>query len=533
MPVNPTYPGIYVEELPSSSHTIIAAPTSITVFIGYSHPFLGEYAESTTNWGTAVRIFSFADYERIFGGLFRSTELDTNLPYAVSEFFLNGGSDAYVVGIQPKYYDSATTQADDIRPATGDLGGITFTSRQVTDSTNPLEVTIRNVRSVSGSDVGDIMITCGSQRETYPSVKMLAGAIAGITDRDYVNTRLADSGLVTVTPVGGGTDYGNRFTGATLGGVLTHKLATMPGPEHFTTPYQMFNAEDFTKVFDAEKSLDKVEIFNLLSIPGVADLSVVSAALHFCESKRAFMILDPQVDTGADSSSGLPTIESTLATIPHGVPNGALYFPYLKTIDPLTSLERDRPPSGFVAGVYARTDNNRGVWKAPAGLETSLLDTPGVVDSGRMTDMRQGILNPKGLNVLRSFPGAGTVIWGARTLVTETQEQWRYIPVRRTALFIEQSLVRNLGWVVFEPNDEPLWTAIRISIENFMLSLFRQQAFQGSSPSEAFLVQCDKTTTRQVDIDAGRVNILVGFRPLKPAEFVVIRISQLAGQVQS
>jgi hypothetical protein len=112
-------------------------------------------------------------------------------------------------------------------------------------------------------------------------------------------------------------------------------------------------------------------------------------------------------------------------------------------------------------------------------------------------------------------------------------QHWRYVPVRRTALFIEQSLLRNLGWVVFEPNDEPLWSAIRLSIENFMLSLFRQGAFQGSTPSQSFLVKCDKTTTLQTDIDLGIVNILVGFRPLKPAEFVIIKIAQLAGQVQA
>ena len=147
--------------------------------------------------------------------------------------------------------------------------------------------------------------------------------------------------------------------------------------------------------------------------------------------------------------------------------------------------------------------------------------------------MRQGTLNPLGVNVLRAFPGSGTVIWGARTVGgTGAREQWRYVPVRRMALFLEQTLLRNLGWVVFEPNDEPLWTAIRISVESFMLSLFRQGAFEGSTPSRAFIVQCDHSTTTDDDIAQGRVNIIVGFRPLKPAEFVVIKIAQLAGQAQ-
>jgi phage tail sheath protein FI len=158
-----------------------------------------------------------------------------------------------------------------------------------------------------------------------------------------------------------------------------------------------------------------------------------------------------------------------------------------------------------------------------------------VVDTGRMTDNRQGTLNPKGVNCLRDFTGVGTVVFGARTLVTQNPAflQWRYVPVRRMALFLEQTLLANLTWVVFEPNDDPLWVAIRTSIESFMLSLFHQGAFQGSSPSQAFQVLCDSSTTTQQDIDSGVVNIIVAFAPLKPAEFVVIKIAQLAGQTQS
>jgi len=152
-----------------------------------------------------------------------------------------------------------------------------------------------------------------------------------------------------------------------------------------------------------------------------------------------------------------------------------------------------------------------------------------------MTDMRQGTLNPIGVNCLRDFPGIGTVVFGARTLVAENRsfQQWWYVPVRRMALFIEQSLYNNLGWVIFEPNDEPLWAAIRTTIDKFMLSLFRQGAFQGATPTQAFRVTCDSTTTTQTDIDLGIVNILVAFAPLKPAEFVVIKIAQLAGQTQT
>jgi len=188
-----------------------------------------------------------------------------------------------------------------------------------------------------------------------------------------------------------------------------------------------------------------------------------------------------------------------------------------------------------VAGIYASTDSSRGVWKAPAGLATTLLDTTGVVSTGVMTDARQGVLNNIGVNCIRSFPGTGTVVFGARTLVSANQayQQWKYVPVRRMALFIEQTLKTNLTWAIFEPNDTPLWVALRVSIEGFMLSLFNQGAFAGTTPSDAFQVKCDSTTTTPDDVGNGRVNIIVAFAPLRPAEFVIVKIAQLAGQAQS
>jgi uncharacterized protein len=193
------------------------------------------------------------------------------------------------------------------------------------------------------------------------------------------------------------------------------------------------------------------------------------------------------------------------------------------------------PPSGYVAGIFAREDTNRGVWKSPAGLETTIKGTTGVVPWGNMTDPQQGVLNELGVNVLRSFPGIGTVVYGARTLVSDNvaYAQWKYVAVRRMALFLEQSLYASLGWAVFEPNDIPLWNALTQEVQAFMLGLFRQGAFQGATADQAFHVQCDATTTSQADIDNGIVNILVAFAPLKPAEFVVIQIAQIAGQTQS
>jgi phage tail sheath protein FI len=191
----------------------------------------------------------------------------------------------------------------------------------------------------------------------------------------------------------------------------------------------------------------------------------------------------------------------------------------------------DFAPGGAVAGVYARTDVQRGVWKAPAGLDASLSGVPEL--SVKLTDAENGRLNPLGLNCLRTFPGSGRVVWGARTMLGSDQSfsDWKYVPVRRLALFLEESLYRGTKWVVFEPNDEPLWAQIRLNVGAFMHNLFRQGAFQGKSPQEAYFVKCDKNTTIQNDVNLGIVNVHVGFAPLKPAEFVILKIQQMAGQI--
>jgi phage tail sheath protein FI len=213
--------------------------------------------------------------------------------------------------------------------------------------------------------------------------------------------------------------------------------------------------------------------------------------------------------------------------------NAALFFPRLKQPNPLRDNQIEEfAPCGAVAGIFSRTDAQRGVWKAPAGLEANLVGVPQL--SVSLTDDENGELNPLGVNCLRSFPVSGRVVWGARTLqgADRLASEWKYVPVRRLALFIEESLYRGTQWVVFEPNDEPLWAQIRLNVGAFMQRLFRQGAFQGTTPRAAYLVKCDSETTTQNDIDLGIVNILVGFAPLKPAEFVIIKIQQLAGQLE-
>jgi len=569
MPISPSYPGLYIEELQSSVHTITAAPTSVTVFIGYTHPFKTDPAKLKQ----AVEIFSFADYQRLFGGFFKSSAFDAqsaefgDVAQAVNQFFLNGGADAFVVALK------ATKNGLPLNPGVSAwLGPLQFTAREITDDQHILTIAITNVDVTgsppSGDDTCDVTITFGPPVgsalsgygvvvETYRQVSLNQYLASGKPNSNYIATRIGTptapvSALVTVN-----VDLSRGLLQATSTNSPLAIPAILSGGD------QIFQAADFTAVLQADSSLDKLPIFNLMVIPGVTDgtaSSVLATASAFCERKRAFLIMDPPQDNSADGSGvaapnstatspDLPLIEQTKdgdnspqELIPTSK-NSALYFPYLLSNDPVTGLAinpitnqpYEIPPSGTVAGIFANTDLNRGVWKAPAGLETLLTNVSDVVNRGRMSDQRQGVLNLLGINCIRNFPGIGPVVFGARTSVADnpSYQQWKYVPVRRMALFLEQTLYANLGWVVFEPNDEPLWNAIKSSIESFMLGLFRQGAFQGSTPSQAFQVKCDSQTTTQDDINNGIVNIVVAFAPLKPAEFVVIQIAQLAGQTQT
>jgi hypothetical protein len=276
-------------------------------------------------------------------------------------------------------------------------------------------------------------------------------------------------------------------------------------------------------------ALEHADIFNLLCIPPYneegdedVDTNVLTAAATYCEKRRAMLLVDPPKSwIGKDEAKkGFP-IEGLSSN------NAAIFFPRIQAPNPL----RDNQVEEFAPSGFARTDATRGVWKAPAGQEATLRGVVGL--SVPLTDAENGELNPLGINCLRQVPAAGYVVWGARTIVGDDRlaSQWKYIPVRRTALYIEESLYRGTQWAVFEPNDEPLWSQLRLNIGVFMHGLFRQGAFQGQSPKDAYFVKCDSTTTTQADIDRGIVNIIVGFAPLKPAEFVVLYIQQIAGQL--
>lgn len=288
-------------------------------------------------------------------------------------------------------------------------------------------------------------------------------------------------------------------------------------------------------------ALDDVDVVNLICVPFPATTDAVTetqranfwsgTVLPWCAARGAMAVIDPP-----PSWSGFDAVSSDLGNSAGWIsglrsPYGVQYFPALVAADPLQeSRLRTFPPCGAAAGVIARTDANRGVWKAAAGIDATLA---GILDvSTPLSDGEQGSLNREGINCVRAWPSSGRVIWGARTLVGDDRRasEWKYMPVRRLASFLQQSLLRGTRWAVFEGNDEKLWSQLRLNIEGFMHQLFRQGAFAGSSPQDAYFVKCDSDTTTQADIDAGIVNVRIGFAPVKPAEFVILRIRQIAGQ---
>jgi uncharacterized protein len=362
------------------------------------------------------------------------------------------------------------------------------------------------------------------------------------TDTPYqVAAAPSATSLTLTTPYAGANVSGSDITVLSWAGQQT---SSTPGSDGAGLPgsAQLIGDQSaFTGIY----ALQNVDQFNLLCIPdatravpgnpAVLDSTVdpnaiYAAAIALCDSKLAFLMLDcpPYVNT----VSAAVDWKTTGLTVSD--PNGAAFFPRLRLPDPLNNYNlRTFAPCGVVAGLYAQTDTSRGVWKAPAGTAATLSGVQSLVY--KMSDAENGVLNPLGLNCFRTFPVYGSVLWGARTLVGADAEtsQWKYVPIRRVALFLEASLYQGTQWVVFEPNDEPLWSAIRLNIGSFMQNLFQQGYFQGSTPAQAYFVKCDSETTTQTDIDNGVVNIVVGFAPLYPAEFVIIQIQQMAGQTGS
>lgn len=521
MPATLTYPGVYVEELPSGVRTITGVATSITAFLGRAP--MGPTDDPVT-------CFSYGDYERIFGGL----DKDSPMSYAVRDFFQNGGSQAVVVRIYKPNGDANTT-------ATFTIGALTFKAASPGAWANNLKVTLSLPSSSVAADlaaslggaagdyfnltVSKVMDPTDASKdqvmEQFPSLTLASGARPVDQILAAQSQLIVTSGTLPTTVPSAGSNA--ALDDSSKG----HDSASLDSAD-------FLGSESAKTALYALNNTDQV---NLLCIPpdtrgGDLPVAVYQAALTYCVKRRAFLLVDPPKDWTAATLDG--TKLATLGLSGTDARNAAVFFPRIKVADPRKAgLPDTFVPCGAVAGIFARTDAQRGVWKAPAGLDAALSGVQDLAET--LTDGQNGQLNPLGINCLRSFPITGRVVWGARTLrgADALGDDYRYVPVRRLALFIEESLYRGLQWVVFEPNDEPLWSQIRLNAGAFMHDLFRQGAFQGSSPKDAYFVKCDKESTTQNDINLGIVNILVGFAPLKPAEFVVVKIQQMAGQVQA
>jgi len=576
MPATLNFPGVYIEEIPSGVRTITGVATSITAFIGRA--LRGPVNDP-------VVINSNADFQRIFGGLW----IQSTLGYAVSDFFLNGGSQAIIVrlfaeetgpkpvaGLAQLNVGVLTLQAatrgkwgrslrasvtnkvpkeveEELGIPVADLFNLivkevdsdevpirteTFSNLSVKDNSRRIDRVLKEESELVTWRGGVPDSTLKVSPDDDPASKeaaKLPAAKKKIADAEKELNVLRNK-IPPATPAE--IQAAEKKVADAKGELAVIKKAISDaitgGSDGLKLTALDFNGTDMERDKLGLFALEKADLFNLLCIPpyeqgGDIDDTLIGVAAAYCEKKRAMLIVDPPRtwNTVAKAIAGLPNIGTVSK-------NAALFFPRIRQQNLLRDNKLEEfVPCGVVAGVFARTDAQRGVWKAPAGLDATLVNVPQLTVP--LTNPENGQLNPLAVNCLRELPAAGRVVWGSRTLQGNDRlgSEWKYIPVRRTALFIEESLYRALHWVVFEPNDEPLWAQIRLNVGAFMNSLFRQGAFQGQSPREAYFVKCDKDTTTQNDIDRGIVNILVGFAPLKPAEFVVIKLQQIAGQIQT
>lgn len=559
MPVGPavSYPGVYVQEVPSDVRTITPVDTATCALVGRA--LRGPVNQ-------AVVVNGFADYQRLFGGLWNGSAMS----FAAQDFFLNGGSKAVIVrlhkdaqkasiaisGSAPKRASktkdasgSKSKEADESPTGDGGSGGATLTLEAKHEGAwgNRLLARIETLDEpeilasmaarygVAADQLFNLIVhdPATGTTETFSNLTVLADSpreISGVLANE--SQLVSVSGTLPTQPPAAHPPVDPEI-GDVWADTNAHSVAGGGGDGTELTETEVLGDQAAkTGIY----ALEHADIFNLLCIPPYKNdgsdvaINVWSEAAAYCEKRRAILLIDSPSDwrTKSKATQGYPIAGLSPSK------NSAIFFPRVKKPNPIRGNQLEEfTPAATVAGVIARTDGQRGVWQAPAGLGASMR---GVVElTVPLTDAENGELNPLGVNCLRSMPAAGNVVWGARTTEGDDRlaSQWKYLPVRRTALFIEESLYRGTQWAVFEPNDEPLWAQLRLNIGSFMHGLYRQGAFQGQTPKEAYFVKCDSNTTPQADIDRGIVNVMIGFAPLKPAEFVVLYIQQIAGQIST
>ncbi|MFD2114149.1 phage tail sheath family protein [Paenibacillus yanchengensis] len=550
-------PGVYVEEFDSAGQPLAGVSTSMAGFIGL--------AEKGDAEGLPQLVTSINEFKRTYGTYLSENEFGEYryLTYAVEQFFMNGGSQAYIMRVAPTDSVVATSEGEWFVVKASNPGAwgnkvqlvCEYEPKSKTQVLEHLGDTTYRLKNSGGFVVGDEVVFVDGSELLYNKVisvqdhvvvlenelpadaidtsllpqKVLTAAAFTLHIRDgvdhktfeqctfnadsphYVNkvasrsqlvqvtakaeatiaSLFADSGVVSIT-LSGGKD-------GTLQGVSP---ADFIGEDH--GPGKRTGIQSF---------IDNDQI-SIIAIPGVTDAAVQLALVAHCELLGSrFAILDiPREKTKVqDVLAHRDIFDSSYA---------ALYNPWLQVFDPLEKRNTFIPPSGTIAGVYARSDSTRGVEKAPAN--EPLRGVTGL--QVQYSKGEQDVLNPKGVNLIRSFSGQGIRVWGART--TSSNSLWKYINIRRLFIFVEESIKAGTNWVVFEPNDERLWARVHRTIDAFLTRVWRGGALQGTSPAEAFYIDISNNTMTQDDIDNGRLICVVGIAPVKPAEFVIFRLTQ-------
>lgn len=577
-------PGVYVEEYDSGATPMQGVSTSTAGFVGL--------AERGPVIGQPQLVTSFADYKRMYGGYLSQAAYGSNrfLPYAVEQFFANGGARAYIMRAVPGDAKAGSRTAGVLKLTAANPGAwaedlrvvVTPASKAKTQvlAVNGADLTLKNadgfnpgdvvelfdgktaahatVKSVLDKvvtldapctlDVADTKVgtakyikTCeitltarlGETVETFENLSLKPDALNNVC----VKTAKSDLICVEVTaakapaaPAPKEKDKDGKEIPAPApkaASIVPYELCGGSGSEMVLTLQGGSNGSVLTVTPDAFLGKDDgpgkrtgLQAFqengnvSIMAIPGVTAPEVQASLIAFCENKKScFAILDVPMELKKtnDVANFRDMYDSTYA---------AMYHPWLEMYDAGAKRSAYFPPSGAMAGIYARTDIERGVHKAPAN--EVVRGCTGL--SCAYNEGEQDILNPIGVNLIRSFTGRGIRVWGARTI--SSNGLWKYLNVRRLFIYVEESIKANTNWVVFEPNSTTLWNRVTRTIETFLATCWRDGALAGSTPSEAFFVECGPTTMTQDDIDNGRLICQIGIAPVKPAEFVIFRITQ-------
>lgn len=505
----PTYltPGVYVEEIEAGARPIEGVGTAVAAFVGFA-------ADGPFNTPTLVS--NWTQFTQTFGDFVEGCYL----AQSVYGYFLNGGANCYIVRIGgPRDRENGAAAKAATRQAV--LGGYRFVAKELTSGGQPGELTVE-VTEPSGENPGDDRFTVLVKKDG--KVVETHNVTTKRTKENVVTLVREKSSFITIEELatGGAVAKPDRGTA-----VLTEPPQPPPVPRRIAADDYVGDVADRTG-FGGLEAIDEITMVavpdlmaahqrDLIDLDGVK--AVQLAMIAHCELMGDRMaIVDPppgltpqDVRTWRMDQAGY---DSKYA---------ALYYPWVQVLDAASGTNTFVPPSGYMAGVWARTDATRGVHKAPANevvrgvlaLETQL------------TKAEQELLNPIGVNCVRSFAGKGIRIWGARTLSSDPA--WRYLNVRRLFNYLEESILNGTQWVVFEPNDDALWARIRRTISAFLVMEWRKGALFGLTPDEAFFVKCDRETNPAEGIDLGQVICEVGIAPVKPAEFVIFRLAQMSG----